>query len=223
MIETLIDKQDTFELVRDKIAAILAIETNSQQQLAGDECKDPKQWKFRVYSERSNPVEAFQSVENAAVDRSPIVNIWWDDLTPRAAASNNNEKQDVDGIYNIDCYGVGVSSDDNKGGQIPGDESAALEMQRVVRLVRNILMASEYRFLELQGLVGQRWVQNIKSFQPEQDGNQAQHVVASRIAFKVRFNEFSPQIVPEILESVNVDVIRAEDGEIVLEADYPAT
>ena len=53
MIQTLINKTDSFELVRDKIAMILADEFASQQALAQAEAIDPAPWDISVYTERS--------------------------------------------------------------------------------------------------------------------------------------------------------------------------
>ena len=46
----LIDKLDTFEIVRDEIAAILATEIASQEALAAGE-PDPTLWRLRVFLE----------------------------------------------------------------------------------------------------------------------------------------------------------------------------
>lgn len=219
-IPTLIDKQDSFEIVRDQIAAILVTEVASQMQLATDGGKDPLDWKLRVFTERSNPWEQFL---NEQADESPIVNIWYDNSSFVLGKSNIIERQAAIATYNIDCYGYGLSKDDGGSGHIPGDREAALEVQKSLRLIRNILMAAEYTYLGLQGLVWQRWPQGINVFQPELDGNQIQQIVGARIAFNVTFNEFSPQVQAQTLELISVDVIRKEDGEIVLEADYDYT
>ena len=77
-IPTLIDKQDTFEIVRDQIATILVTEIVSQQALAVADGKDPDLWKVRIYTERSNAWEQF--LEVPPVDESPICNIWYDKI-----------------------------------------------------------------------------------------------------------------------------------------------
>ena len=61
MIDTLIDKQDTFEIVRDQIAAILATEVASQMSKAVEAEKDPALWKLRIFAERFNPFEEWLS------------------------------------------------------------------------------------------------------------------------------------------------------------------
>lgn len=220
MIADLIDKQDNFEVIRDQIAAILATEVASQMQLAIDNGKNPNDWKLRIFSERSNP---WEQLLNEQTDCSPIINVWFDNSNFDPSASNISERNKTEGVFNIDCYGYGVSSDEVGGGHKPGDKEAAFEVHRALRLVRNILMSAEYNYLGLRPIVWQRWPQSITVFQPQLDGRQMQQLVGARLAFRVVFNEFSPQIQAETLEFVAVDVNRTEDGEIVINADYDYT
>lgn len=220
MIAELIDKQDNFEVIRDQIAAILVTEVASQMQLATDAGKDPNDWKLRIFSERSNP---WEQLLNDQTERSPIVNVWFDSSNFDPSASNTVERQKAEGIFNVDCYGYGISSDELLGGHNPGDKEAAFQVHKALRLVRNILMAAKYTYLDLRGIVGARWPQSITVFQPQLDSQQIQQIVGARLALRVVFNELSPQVVAETIELVSVDVIKAEDGEIVLEADYDYT
>lgn len=219
MIESLIDKQDNFEIIRDQIAAILATETANQQALATAAAKDPDDWKLRIYTERSNPFEMFLN-GNPVTDVSPIVNIWYDNSNFDPKASNVSERQKAEGVFNIDCYGYGVAQDVAAGGHSPGDKAAALEVQRAVRLVRNILMSAEYTYLGLRGTVWGRWPQSITAFQPQLDALQVQQISGARIALIVVFNELSPQVAGETLELVANTVKREDDGEILLLANY---
>ena len=221
MIPSLIDKQDNFEIVRDQIAAILATEVASQMALASTATKDPELWRLLIFTEASNAYE--QYLNNTDIV-TPIVNVWYDNIRFDESASNNFERQKGIATYNIDCYGRGVSKKDTEGsGHTPGDKEAAFECQRAIRLVRNILMAAEYRYLSLQGVVWSRWPQSITMFQPEIDANQAQKVIGARFALRVTFNELAPQVATEVLEQVFVDVKRLSDGQIIAEADYDYT
>jgi hypothetical protein len=213
----LIDKQDTFEIVRDQITAILVTEITNQQVLAAAASKDPADWKLNIYQERANPWEQFLNNDD---DPSPIVNVWYDSSSFDPSSSNVVERQKAEGVFNIDCYGYGVSQDVAAGGHKPGDKEAALQVQKALRLVRNILMAAEYTYLGLRGTVWGRWPQAVTVFQPQIDGRTVQQVVGARLAFRVTFSEFSPQVVAETLELLSVDVKRTEDGLVVLEADY---
>lgn len=220
MIEGLIDKVDSFEQIRDQIAGILAAESVSQQALAVTAGKDPDDWKLRVYTERSNPWETWL---NNSDDRSPLVNVWYDSSVFDGTAGDVVSRQKTTGVYNIDCYGLGVAADEPGGGHKPGDRESAFEVARCLRLARNILMASDYTYLGLRGLVWQRWPESITSFQPEIDNRALQKITGARIAFRVVFNEFSPQAVPVDLDIVFVTIDRALDGQILVEAEYDYT
>ena len=215
-IDALIDKRDNFEIIRDQIALIIATESASQMQLAADAGEDPDLWKLRVYTERSNP---WEQLLNEQTDRSPIVNVWYDNSTFDPSSSNIMERQRSGSIFNIDLYGYGKSSEDGTG-HIPGDRLAAIESHRAIRLVRNILVAAQNTYLQMRGVVGSRWIDSVTSFQPEVNGRQMQQIVASRIALRVEFNEFSPQVTGTTIDLVSIDIFRAEDGQILIEADY---
>jgi hypothetical protein len=221
-IETLIDKFDTFELVRDQIAAILVVESAAQMVLAANAVptpKDPNLWKLRVFTERSNPWSHF--IDDSPADTSPIVNVSFDGATYDMSKSNVVERQHSVGIFHIDCLGYGKSADVVAGGHQPGDELAAFEAQRALRLVRNILMAGTYTYLGMQKVVGRRWPQSVNIFQPQDDGHHMQNVVAARLALQVEFNEFSPQVQGQIIELISLRVLRAETGQLLLRTDYP--
>jgi len=216
MLEKLIDKFDGFEIIRDQIAAIIKTESVNQEALAVAAGKDPELWKLRVFTERSNPWEEWL---NNVTDKSPIINVWFDNSNFNRAAGNVVERQTSDTIYNIDCLGLGVSKDDG-GGHIPGDREAIFVVQRAIRLVRNILMAAENTYLQLRGTVGSRWPQSIVAFQPELNGRQGQQVAGARIRLEVAFNEFSPQFEGAPFESILATVKQTDSGEILMEAEY---
>lgn len=214
MIQTLIDKQDNSEIIRDQIAAILVLESAEQQALAVTELKDPEPWRLRVYAERSNPWETDPD------DFAPIVNVWFEksEVVPRA--SDVIERQTYSGTFNIDVYGYGQSRPDGSG-HVPGDEEAAKEAQRGVRLCRNIVMSSVYTYLALRGVVARRMVDAVQVFQPQANNDNVAQVVGARVSLRVDFLEFAPQYVGQPLELLTARVHRAErTGEIIINADY---
>lgn len=220
-IQLLINKRDNSELVRDELAAILLAETASQQALAlgADPAQDPDLWKLRVFVERSNPWEEFLDATDGDLDTTPIVNVALDNVSYDPRASNSIQRQKATAVYNIDCYGCGISAADGAG-HSPGDESAALEAQRCARLVRNILMAEVYAYLGMRGTVWGRWPQSLTMFQPQMEGRSLQRIAAVRFALQVDFNEFSPETQGELLELISVRVRRAETGEVFFDADF---
>lgn len=221
----LIDKVDNFELVRDAITAILATEVANQKALAVIAGKDESLWNFGVFEERSTPWEAlFDESTGSVTSETPLVNVWYDSGNFPRDKGDTIERQASDGVYNLDIYAAAVSVNDRTGtGYTPGDLQAALNLQRVIRLVRNILMSAEYTYLLLRGTVWSRWIQSINSFQPQLSDRPAVHIQAARIAFNVRFNEFSPQATPETLETVFATVKRESDGRVLAEAEYDVT
>lgn len=227
LITTLIDKQDTFEIVRDKVALILAEESASQQQLATDAGKDPALWKLRVFTERTNPWE-FLRTDNGGVpsDRSPVVCVWFDNTNIDPRASQTIDRQQMDETINIDVYGIGATEILAGGaGHVPGDENAAREVQRGARLVRNILMADTYVTLGIArslGLVGQRQISTIQSFQPEFGNQNAQQLAGLRLSLQVKTSELAPQTGAVILEEINA-IVRDEDGQILIDATFEST
>jgi len=222
-ITTLIDKQDTSEIVRDEIAAILVAEVAGQKALALADAKDPREWELRVFLERNNPWGSFLDPKTEQLDNPPIVNVSLDSVNYEPRASNVIERQKGTGTYHIDCYGYGLSEDDFSAGHTPGDERAALEAQRAVRLVRNILMAGYYTYLGpgLRGTVWKRWMNGVTMFQPQIDNRAVQNIVAARLALQVEFNEFSPQVVGDTIDLVSATVKRQETGEVYFVANYP--
>lgn len=227
-LQNLIDKQDNFEIVRDQIAFILLTEIANQQALATAGGKDADLWKLDVYTEASNPFEKWLNIEDADTDPDlepwPIVNIWVNNMSYDESASNIVSRQKGEVSYFIDVYGLGISADDGGTGHIPGDQEAALEAQRGARLIRNILMSGQNVKLQLASdIVWQRWTESITIFQPEIEGRQMQHIVGARFAFRVGLNETSQEYLGEDLELVSVEIKRAEDGKVILTADYPST
>ena len=221
LIPTLIDKFDNFEIIRDQIEAILVLEVVSQMALAVTAGKDPELWNFKVYREASN---AWEQYLNQKTFVTPTVNVWYDQSQVDLGSSNPTQKQVFEGTFNVDCYGFGVNKGDGAGGQIRGDLEAKVNLERTLRLVRNILMSSTNINLQLRPVVAGRMTDVITSFQVKVEGSApVQQVAAARIALAVRYFELSPQGAESTLDFLSVDVRREEDGEIVAEVDIDYT
>ncbi len=215
-ITTLIDSPDTFEIVRDKIAQILADETANQVALATTAGKpNPEDWALQVYIERATPWDNGQN-------NDMLVNVWYDTASIDESASNTVQSQTMRGTFNIDVIGFAASKSAGAG-HVPGDEAAALVAQRGLRLARNIIMSSFYTYLDLRGLVGQRMPQSISSFQPQLNDRANLHAVGVRLALGVRYEEYSPQYTPAQLLELAIEVQRAEDGKVLAEVEYKFT
>jgi hypothetical protein len=199
-ITELIDKQDNFEIIRNEIAAILAVEVANQKVLAAAAAKNPALWDFDVYVERSSPWEIIEDSEGNIIGDAPLVNVFFDTASVNSAGSNNIEQQLMDGTFTIDCVAAKTHIKATGSALQHADELAAREAQRILRLVRNILMAGTYTYLGMRGVVTSREIQNIAMFQPQINDRPAEHVMVARLQIKVCFYEFSPQAVPEKIE-----------------------
>lgn len=220
LIPTLIDKEDNVEIIRDRIGAILVCEVINQMALATTAGKDADLWNLKIFTEASDPIEDFL---NQKIVTTPIVNVWFDTESIDLRGSNVMERQKYDGVFNIDMYGFGVAKGDGGSGQIRGDLDAKLELNRAIRLVRNILMSATNTYLQLRGVVVKKMASSIIVFQPQEVINPVQKIAAARLVLNVTYSEFAPQVAQETLEFVSVDIFREENGELVAEADFDFT
>ncbi len=216
-ITTPIVGQDNFQLIETQIGAILVVESLGQEAIEVAAGRDPEQVRLKVYVGRVNPWPDFIDAPDYA---TPIININFDRSTVDKSASNVVRRQQCDGLFNIDCYGYGQASDEAEGHQ-PGDLEAHDNCLRAVTLVRRILMAGVYTYLDMQGVVGSRMPDSITVETPQIDGRYVQQVRAARIVLQVKYIELSPQVQGEPLELVAAEVMRAEDGQLLLRAHYP--
>jgi hypothetical protein len=231
LITTLVDAVDNSELICAQVGAILAAESAAQQALATAAGKDPKLWKLRVFTERTNAWEMWEDAPSASkptpsFDRSPIVNVSFDQETFDKSKGDIHERQAADGTFFVDCFGLGLSADNPNGpGHFTGDALAAIEAKRAYRLVRSILMAAHYITLGLplkpNPVVWSRWVSSIQMSPVGPTERIAQHIVGARVSLAVTFNEFSPQVQGAPLELISTSFKRADTGEIFFAADFP--
>lgn len=216
LIEALIDKLDNFELVRNEVAAILLRETTSQQALAltaGKPSGYP--WAFRVFLERTDPIGEFADLpDELTAPVVPIVNVSFNGWQSELGASNLNDRQKVVTQIIVDCYAYAVSEDVDGGGHRPGDQLATLEAQRVLRLVRNILMSGTQCYLGMRGLVWRRWISEVAMMAPNAQPQAAQRIGVARLTLQVEHLEHSPQSQGEPIELLSAQVEREDSGQI---------
>lgn len=222
-IPFLIDKRDNREIIRDRIAEILKVESEAQQAFATGASQDPNLWKLRVYSERSEPWQSFR--DSSPTGSLPIVNVWFENGNFDKSGSDQIKTQKAISTYHVDIYGFGVA-EDTESGHIAADLKASRERERALTLVRNILMAAEYTYLGFpqqsalppgeKQVVFSRWPSSITAFQPGQLERPVERVIAVRLDLEVTHSEFSPQIPTRPLEVISTTLTRAPDGEWVV-------
>lgn len=217
VLQQLIDKKDNFEIVRDQIAAILKLEIENQKQLAAAAGKTASDWDLKIFMERSNPFEEFQSENYTG---PAIVNVWYESSDFDDAGSDTIERQKTTATYNVDVYSYGTAQETSEG-HTPGDLASSLRLAAAVRLVRNILMAGPNTYLRFKRpFIWRRRVETINIYQPNAEDTTIQNIIGARLVFRVTFNEHSPQYEGAPLSELSVKVIRSETGEVLLETEY---
>lgn len=224
-LAALIDKEDNFEIIRNEIAAILALETLNQQNLATLVGKDPKLWEFKVFVEKSRP---FESLDPDDFPLPAVVNVSVDNLTFAGNQSMLSLRQTVDpGIFNIDILSPAVNLKKTDPGYISADRQSMIDCQRIVRLIRNILYSvppditlpgDNYPYLNLKKIVGSRKITTITMFPPKED-NEGVMVAAARIQLEVKFLETGAEGPFNLLELLQAQTEILPDGEVIFEFD----
>lgn len=224
-LQSLIDKQDSFEIVRDQIAGILLAELANQQALAPGSGKDPLDYTLSVYLEQDAPIEKWL---NAAPERTaptvPAVSISLENSTRNDKKSSVPAGEQVyDCTYLLDVLARGVTTEQAGAGHVPADKAARLNCHAAVRLVRNILSATENRRLKLNDIVHAhvhfRTMEYGQAATFETQPNFS--VWAGRCRFSVTMTELSPEY-----EGVPLEIIRiaiSDDGGVVLETEVDTT
>lgn len=222
VLQALIDKFDTLELVRDQIAAILLAESENQQQFARNASRDPQPWALRVFTERNgNCWHNFLATEEgdddaSTVDPTPIVNVWHSSTTYDRKRSDPSGRQQADAIYHVDIYGVGIATTTAQGHD-PGEMLAAREVERAYRIIRNTLISPINENLQMLGTVGDRWILSFKTGPvntAESDKPRVEHVGIGRVELSVSFLEYAPEYEGVTIEAIAGTVLRKETGEI---------
>lgn len=234
-IDILIDKNDNFEIIRDEIAAILAVEVAEQKVLAAAAAKDPALWDFDVYVESSKPWELIEDANGNITSEVPLVNVFFDQETFVDGRSNTVEQQQARGIFTIDC--LSGKNDVLSGSTIiQGDQLAARDVQRIAKLVRNILMSNIYTYIFTaktvdhdtpialrNGIVAERAVQSMTMFQPNINERPAQNTMGCRVQMQIAYNEFSPQTTGPEMELISNECKKEDSGLVYFQADFDTT
>jgi hypothetical protein len=137
-----------YEVIRNKIAEIIAIELENQFVISYDPDFD-----CNVWLERTTPFDAEEMTP-------AVINVSFID-----GNYQNEDVRDADGVYSyaIDIYARGYTNEDNI-----GDTRAALIVQKVIGKVRAILMATVYKTVDTGlGIVKNRKVASVQVYDPK--------------------------------------------------------
>lgn len=223
MISYLIDPALNQFLVRDKIAEILLTELANQQTLATDADEDPLNWRLRLFVQRRLPWDLWSGVpELGTAEALPVVNICADSADRDQLRPLEPLQQRYDGIYTIACLGYGVARETDSG-HIPADESARIEAERAVGLVRKILMSNQYTQLGLTNVVSERDAIGLRRTDPIVDEARSFHIEGIELTMGVKFMERTRPNEGVPLQIIGVSVLRHDNGELLLAQQIDTT
>jgi hypothetical protein len=166
LLTEIIPKQN-FEVVRDLIGAILAVEVSNQFALTGK-----AELNAKVYCERTIPF---------AYNNLPAINVMFSGGT-----YDLQTQQKTDGTYKyfIDCYTSAQTE-----GTLDGDKLALTRLHSLLGICRAILEAPVYKRLGLAApSIERAFASGIDIAQPENDQD-ATSTVFGRLTFEVRVPE----------------------------------
>jgi hypothetical protein len=215
---------DNWEALGAQIAQLLADEVANQRALAaayvppsGDPAVFSGDYAIRVFHEVSDPWEMFKDPTEP-----PVVSVRCagGDLIP---VETKVTEQVYTWRYYLDIGAAGQAAD-TATGHLPGDQDAAIRIQRAIRLIRQILSSGPNQYLQKRGIVGWRRLSGVEIFQPDRkDITQPtlDHIAAARILLEAKVRDVSPEYQGEPLEDVAVDLKKGQDGSIIAQVQNP--
>jgi hypothetical protein len=184
--------QQQYELIRDRIGVILFSEFANQYNLSGGTTPNPK-----FYCER---IIQFDHTE------APAVNV-----TLQRGDYTNRDRHQVDGTYmfTIDVYTAAHATSNQR-----GDYRGAVEMHRILGMIRAIFESPEYRELQFQRpSICHTEIKAISVPEPP-NNNESVFEANGRIEFEVRVPETLElqEGLPLMLSNTTVRLYNTDEG-----------
>lgn len=186
--------ESNFEIIRSKIAIILADELANQKALniaakANEEAKpepDPLLIAFYQLNIDSIPGEVFEErFTRITKPEFPVLNVVFV-ASPLDALITNSSQVSV-ARYSIEAYAsAGDSVDD------PGDKLASIKLHRLLAISRSIIMNPNYirlGFDTVPYIIGYRQCVNIIIGQPEEGADDVKHSIFGKFDVNVKCTE----------------------------------
>jgi hypothetical protein len=171
-----------YEVIRNKIVEIIAIELEEQFAMSYDPDLD-----CNVWLERTTPFDLTEMTP-------AVINVSFID-----GNYQNEDPKDADGVYSyaVDVYARSYTNAENI-----GDTRAALIVQKVIGKIRAILMATVYKTVDTGlGIVKNRKVVSVQVYDPKRPPNGDDSTTfdqAGRLTFQVTAIETVEVIIPNV-------------------------
>lgn len=199
----LLCEPDAIEVIRDEVAAILAVELDNQYRLAREE-DDPHadDYNVSVYVDNDDVMQLVSDEETPF----PFINVSLASAEVESGSTVVNRRR-MSATFYIDAYATG-----NQIGTAEAASGASLKAWKLARFVRNILHAENYLNLNLKDVV--QW-RNIERYEQGtvDAGQAAVRAKVVRMTLKVIYWDFVK--VNEGLPLAQAEVEISESGLVV--------
>lgn len=140
--------KDNIEVIRDQVAALLAVDFRRQAELAAESgATDSGDYNVAVYVESDDPLQYIDE-DTPGANPFPCVNVILDSSDADKGTASVNKQAFTAKLY-VDCYAEGNAAEDGE-----FSFKAAQRAWKTARLVRRILRAEANTYLRLRGIVG---------------------------------------------------------------------
>lgn len=218
MIPQMLDTNNAFEVIRNKVFYIIFTELNSQLTLATDNSNTEYIEFLNTFMSPLDGVDTFNVYLERFVrfddNELNAINISWDRsfLGHGSQGSNQKSKSRIDIQVNTMSKGTPETR---------GDLLSSFTMQRMLGIIRSILMHRLYVTLDLTpGIIERRWVSDMNNYRPLEAASKVNvdNIITGSNSLDVEFNEKNLGIYVENLEE-NYTLIEADNGRFKIETE----
>ncbi len=219
MITQLLNTNNSFEVVRDAVAAILYNELNEQLALAIAAPDSVYEALLRSFFDQQPDttdelnlfVERFVRFNITELN---AINLFWDRSLLSKGTQISNQESNTKIIIEVIVAHKGTDD-------IRGDSLASLNLQKMLGVIRSIIMHGNYITLGFaRPFIERRWVNDLNNFRPQENENRVtvDNIISGSVSLNVEFKEKNLGVAVEQLEE-NYTKIDADTGRFKIETE----
>lgn len=223
MITQLLNTNNSFEIVRDAVASILYTELNEQLALAVAAPDPIYEALLRSFFDQQKDatdelnlfVERFVRFDITELNN---INLYWDRSLLGKGTQITNQESNTRIIIDVNVHHKGTEDD-------RGDKKASLVLQKMIGVIRSIIMHGNYVTLGFaRPFIERRWIEDLNNYRPQENENRVNidNIITGNLALSVEFKEKNLGVAVEELEE-NYSKIDADTGKFKIETEdlYP--
>lgn len=216
-LDFLISSPDIAEILELRFFEMLTAEITNQKALAVDAGKDPLLWDIDIFLERGYSFDIQEYRQPICV----LTRIHSNEITGSSMARGIKKYLTA---FSFVITAFGQSSSDGVG-QLVGDKQAALNCQRSVRIIRNIIEAPSnslggYIDDEKKLCVENQTLRTINFGQLNSNENSTVPSWGAEILVEIMHHETVPQYNYTILNEIDLKIFNKEDSVLLTELTY---